>query len=119
MNPIKKSTLLAILSIFTLVLLTGCASESKTKTVTGVVFTKDMEESQIINYKDVEGGKTVDKEKTTPEKYTVSVMYNSILQDFENKELYERVKLGDEIKVTLKQSFNKRGKVVEESITLP
>lgn len=115
----KKAVLLSIIAMLSLVALTGCVEEYKTKKVKGLVIEKDYDERKVSYTTKTVNGKKVTKKKVEPEEYEVTIKYKSLEREFEDESLYERVKEGQEVDVVLRQGFDKEGELVTETIELP
>ena len=98
--------------------LAGCVEEYKSSTVEATVIEKDYDAAKTTTKRVKQGDKYVTKKKKHPAEYDVTISYNGIEEEFDNKSLYDRVKEGQKIKVTYKQGYDKEGKVVAEHLEL-
>jgi hypothetical protein len=116
---LKKKVLAVPLSLlFMISVLTGCVEEYKTSTVEATVLEKDYDAPKTTYKTVTQDGKKVKKKKTEPAEYEVTLQYKDIVTEFEDKELYDKVKEGQEIKVLYKEGYDKNGKLVAEHIEL-
>ena len=115
----KKVFSLSLISMISLVALTGCVEEYKTQTVKGIVIEKEYDKPEVTYTTKTVDGQKVKKKKVKPEEYEVTIQYKSLEREFEDESLYDRVKEGQEIDIVLKQGFDKKGNLVTESIELP
>lgn len=98
--------------------LTGCVEEYKSSTVEAVVIEKDYDAPKTTTKKVMQDGKYVTKTKKHRAEYDVTIEYNGIEEEFDNRSLYEQVKEGQKIKVTYKKGYDKEGKLVSEQLQL-
>ena len=54
-----------------------------------------------------------------PEKFLVTVEYQNLTETFDDEDLYNSVDCGDSIEIILYKTFNKKGKLLDESLKLP
>lgn len=112
----KLGTLIVALGMIT-AMLTGCVEQYKSTTVQATVIEKEYDPPETTTKTVTDAnGKTTKKKSTKPEEYEVEVEYNGIVQEFEDEDLYNRVKVGQKIDVTYTQGLDKNGKVLTESI---
>lgn len=107
-----------LLAVITAIALAGCAEEYKTQTVDAIVIEKDYDAPKTTKKRVKQNGKYVTKSKKHPAEYDVTVSYNGIEEEFDDKKLYNSVKEGQKIKVTYKTGYDKNGDLVEESLHL-
>lgn len=114
----KLPVLVSVVALIS-VMLTGCVEEYRTTTVQATVIEKEYDPPETT-YKTVTvDGKTTKKKQTKPEEYEVTVRYKDIEKEFENEDLYDRVKEGQKINVIYEEGLDKNGKVLTESLELP
>lgn len=114
----RKYLWLSVLAL-TLSSLVGCGVEEyKTTTVEGTVIEKEYEEEKITYKTVTKDGKKIKKKKVESEEYEVDIQYKDIVAEFDDEILYDSVEVGDKIKVTHRQGFNKEGELVVEGIEL-
>lgn len=99
-------------------LLVGCVEEYKSTTVEAVVIEKDYDAAKTTKKRVKQNGKYVTKTKKHRAEYDVTIQYNGIEEEFDNKNLYNSVKEGQKIKVTYKKGYDKEGKLVFEQLQL-
>jgi len=95
-----------LFGVLTFALLTGCAEEYENTTVEATIVEKDYDAPSRL------------KKKRKSAEYDVVVKYKDIEKEFDNKELYKKVKVGQKIKVNYKTGYDKDGKLVHESLEL-
>lgn len=113
-----RKFLFGILAALTVLPLTGCVEEYKSTTVEAVVIEKDYDPPKTTTKKVMQDGKYVTKTKNQKAEYDVTIEYNGIEEEFDNRNLYEQVKEGQMIKVTYKKGYDKEGKLVSEHLQL-
>lgn len=97
-------------------LLTGCVEEYKTTTVKAVVIEKDYDAPKTTTKRVKQGEGYVNKKKHHPAEYDVTVSYNNIEAEFDNKKLYNSVKEGQKVQVIYEKGYDKNGKLVSETL---
>lgn len=110
----KYGLKLLIIVLSSLFLLVGCVEEYKNTEVNATVIEKDYDKAKTT-YRKVHG-KT--KKKTTPAEYDVELQYKDIVVEFDDKELYNKVKVGSKVKVIYKQGYDKNNELVYETLEL-
>lgn len=107
-----------ILALSTIILGACGVSEYKTKTVQATVIEKDYDPPKTETKTVTKNGKKTTKRVKEPAEYEVTIKYKDIEKEIEDKNLYDRVRVGQKINVLYKQGFNDEGKLVTENIEL-
>lgn len=113
-----KYGMLSLLLVIMSSVLFGCVESYKSSTVEAVVIEKDYDAPKTTTKTVTENGKQVVKKTTKPEEYEVTVEYNGIQKEFDNKSLFNKVEEGQKIKVIYKEGFDEEGNVVAKQIEL-
>lgn len=112
------TTLLIVFAIF---LLTGCEQQQSQTftTVVGIVTNMEHEDSQYIPipYYNTNTKQTTIKFQFFPEHNYVTIAYDNLSQTFDDKELYNKVAIGDSVEVILHEVFEK-GNIVARNLEL-
>ena len=110
----KYGLKLLIIVLSSLFLLVGCAEKYKSTNVNATVIEKDYDKAKTT-YKKINGKK---KKKTTPAEYDVELKYKDIVVEFDDKELYNKVRVGSKVKVKYVQGYDKNNELVYETLEL-
>ena len=119
----KRRIVGAILTvlIFGGVLLYNEINKPKKTEVIGIVTGKKLEEATTERVKTKNKTKTNDKQsyktKKNYAKYYVDIVYEDLKVKTDDKALYNKAEIGDEVTVILNEYFDKKGNFLRKSIT--
>ncbi len=109
-----------LIAIFMCVTLTGCQTIAREERISVTATVTDMEyHSLYITMIPVYSNKTTTLiPQTHPARFLVTITYQNVSETFDNKELYNQVKEGDTIQMTLSNQYDTSGKLVKQTLQL-
>ena len=87
--------------------------------VSATVVDMQYEDSYMILTPIIYGKITTFVPRTYPERYLVTISYDDVSETFDDKELYENVKIGDIIQMILYKGYNKKGTLIKQTLQFP
>mgnify|MGYP001134319935 CR=1 FL=1 len=121
-KTLRNTTLIIIMFLFSCTFLAGCANvQVEKQIVKAVVIDKDYVKahSKYGYYFDAWKGKYRWKFKNFPAEYNVTIEYDGITQSYNNQELYDSYKVGDEIEMELTTYYDEENKLITEGFYTP
>ena len=93
--------------------------KEETLSVTATITDKEHKKTYTTMMHITTGKTTTLIPQTHPEKFLVTVEYQNLTETFDDEDLYNSVDCGDSIEIILYKTFNKKGKLLDESLKLP
>lgn len=120
MRMTRRSMALILVVILLCTLLCSCkrATEWEEIPVKGTVVEKVHHDSRIT-YSVISNGKTtITVPHTHPAEYKVTITYEALEQIFDNKELFEKVSIGDKVDLTFINGYTADHELVTQKLQL-
>lgn len=119
LNHGKRSITLIVVLFTCLFMLAGCQNvvEEQSEEVTATV-TDIHKHSSYITYYYSPATKTM-LPQSHPARYHVTITYEDLSQEFNNRNLYDSVSVGDTIQVILYKGWNSDGELVVRELRIP
>lgn len=114
----SKNRVKALLLVSMSLMLFGCVEEYKTTEIQAKVIEKDYDAPETVKKTVTENGKQVVKKSTKPAEYEVTVAYNGVEKEFDNKNLFNSVEEGQTVPMLYKEGFDKKGKLITRALVL-
>ena len=99
-------------------LLTGCGLTYEVVEVTATVTEKEYKSSYLQPYTTYINNQVHIQYRTVPAKYYVTVVYEDVVETFNNSSLYNKVEEGDSIEIYLYLGYDDEGVLKEKKLKL-
>lgn len=116
----RRSMALLLVAIILCTMLCGCKKVTETEEVQVIGTVTDMvHHDSKVTYAVISNGKTtIVVPRRHPAEYKVSITYGTITEVFDDKELFEKVSIGDKVEITLINGYTADHELVTQKLQL-